>query len=567
MKTRICLFFALALLCYCTSDSKGVASTNKPSSESSLNVLTTPDLYNLAMKWVSEYGVLNPGLKISVIKAEGKNVSEMLHYDGGIGFVLDESWVAHNNQSNWNMIVGRNIIVPIMNKKNPILEEINLKGFTSKGLLRILKTSQKQNWSALIENTANNQDGIIHYYIMNDPFIISRVENFLGVNNLSNEWIKTESSAEMISTIQKDLNALGFCSLTQIMNQSNQSLPESIQLAPIDKNGNGKIDYMENIYDNLQAFMRGVWIGKYPRALCGKIFTISSEKPKDENELAFLNWILTDGQQFLNPNGYNDLVLSERQTQLAKINDAEINIQSPANETNALLKMIFIAILAVGVAIVMWHILVRRIRTPKEYLSQADLGSQTAFDENSVIIPRGIYFGKTHTWAFMKKDGTVKIGIDDFLQHVTGSITRIELKKTGTKIKKGDTLITIIQKGKQLDIYSPISGTIKTGNESLYINPSLLNSAPFEAGWIYALEPANWSLEIQYLNMAEKYRLWLKKEFIRLKDFFAVTIKSDTPEYTLIALQDGGALKDNILADLGPEVWDDFQTKFIDAAK
>ena len=166
----------------------------------------------------------------------------------------------------------------------------------------------------------------------------------------------------------------------------------------------------------------------------------------------------------------------------------------------------------------------------------------------------------------MKKDGKVKIGIDDFLQHVTGQITRIELKKRGV-VKKGEHILSIVQNGKRLNIYSPISGTIIAQNESLLFNPCLLNTAPFEHGWIFTLEPTNWLLEIQFLSMAEKYKMGLKSEFTRLKDFFATTIKSDSPEYAHITLQDGGALKDNILADLGPEVWDDFQTKFIDIAK
>jgi len=71
-------------------------------------------------------------------------------------------------------------------------------------------------------------------------------------------------------------------------------------------------------------------------------------------------------------------------------------------------------------------------------------------------------------------------------------------------------------------------------------------------------------LEIQYLIMAEKYKTWITDEFTRLRDFFASVVKTDTPEYSLIVLQDGGALKDNVLADLGPEIWEDFQTKFID---
>ncbi len=34
-----------------------------------------------------------------------------------------------------------------------------------------------------------------------------------------------------------------------------------------------------------------------------------------------------------------------------------------------------------------------------------------------------------------------------------------------------------------------------------------------------------------------------------------------------VILQDGGQLTDNVLADLGPEVWEDFQTNFIDKSK
>jgi hypothetical protein len=124
-------------------------------------------------------------------------------------------------------------------------------------------------------------------------------------------------------------------------------------------------------------------------------------------------------------------------------------------------------------------------------------------------------------------------------------------------------LLTIVQKGKQLNIYAPISGTIKTINESLITNSSLINSDPYEDGWVYTIEPINWSLEIQFLTMSEKYKIWLTDEFSRLKDFFATVIKTDSPEYALV-LQDGGVLKDNVLADFGPEIWEDFQTKFID---
>ena len=67
--------------------------------------------------------------------------------------------------------------------------------------------------------------------------------------------------------------------------------------------------------------------------------------------------------------------------------------------------------------------------------------------------------------------------------------------------------------------------------------------------------------------MVEKYREWLDDEFTRLKDFLANTANNNQLVYQHIVLQDGGELKDEVLADLGPEIWEEFQTRFLDVSK
>ncbi len=138
---------------------------------------------------------------------------------------------------------------------------------------------------------------------------------------------------------------------------------------------------------------------------------------------------------------------------------------------------------------------------------------------------------------------------------------------TGTKVKKGDHILSIIQNGKQLNLYSPVSGTIAGQNKVLESDAALINSSPYSAGWIYKIEPSNWIREAQLLFMAEKQKQFLKSEFARLKDFMAAIMTSDSEKYSQVILQDGGELKDGVLSDLGPEVWEDFQTKFIDPSK
>jgi hypothetical protein len=130
-------------------------------------------------------------------------------------------------------------------------------------------------------------------------------------------------------------------------------------------------------------------------------------------------------------------------------------------------------------------------------------------------------------------------------------------------VKKGKKAVSIIQDGKQLDIYAPVSGTIKEQNSQLSADATLLNSSPYAEGWIYKIEPANWVKEVQFLIMGNPYRLWLKKEFQRLKDFLADALQTEDAAYEPV-LQDGGEVNENILMVLGPESWEDFQTNFLD---
>jgi hypothetical protein len=139
------------------------------------------------------------------------------------------------------------------------------------------------------------------------------------------------------------------------------------------------------------------------------------------------------------------------------------------------------------------------------------------------------------------------------------------MKQPGERIRKGKPILSIIQDGKQLDVCAPVSGTIREHNRILTSDTSILNSSPYSDGWVYRIEPANWLSEIPSFFMGQKYKEWLKGEFTRLKEFFTDPLRPETLEYAHV-LQDGGELKDSILADYGPETWEEFQRNFMDVA-
>jgi len=180
-------------------------------------------------------------------------------------------------------------------------------------------------------------------------------------------------------------------------------------------------------------------------------------------------------------------------------------------------------------------------------------------------IPQGIFFNRNHTWAHLSETGEAKVGLDDFIQHITGRVHLTNLKEPGDIIDKGDLLTVIDQGGKQLKVYSPISGKITNTNEVITEDPELINEDPYDQGWLYKIKPKNWRKDTSSFMMADEAVEWSEKEMTRFKDFLMFgAMNKYSPETSMVMLQDGGEIRDNVLSDLPAEVWEEFQQEFLD---
>jgi glycine cleavage system H lipoate-binding protein/ABC-type phosphate transport system substrate-binding protein len=563
MKRTVYLFISLLLITCNSLYSSNSNDTKKADQGGTFTVLSTPDLYPLSAKWADEYMRLNPGTNIKVLSASGKEKALDLIKEGGIGFVSNEFIEGLKNESLWKEVVGRDVIVTVINAKNPFLDEINKHGVSPDVLALFVKNGDLRNWGDLLKNGEKHK---VDYYCINDKGTLGNLAGFLKTDEASIAGINTGSSAEVVSAIQNNPFAIGFCKLISLEDFQSKGMAENIRLLPIDRNGNGLIDSNEKIYDDINNFSRGVWIGKYPKTLFSNIFTIAEKQPENAGEVAFLKWVLTDGQKYLSLNGYSDLLVSERQSAAERLYNTRISAGTTAGEKNLLKSFMFVIATVILIGLIT-NSIARQRKQKKAVVKITGSAVHSVIDQTSLKIPRGIYFDKTHTWAFLEANGNVKVGIDDFLQHITGKITRIKMKSPGKKVKKGEQILSIIQSGKQLNLYAPVSGTIIEQNTALDTNSSLLNNSPYNDGWIYKIEPSNWNRESQLLFMADKQSEFIAKEFARLKDFLMTAFGTGTGQYARVMLQDGGEIIDGVLSELGPEIWEDFQTNFIDPSR
>ncbi len=553
MKTKISLalmllVFQLPLQLLSQENSKKTEST------ATIHMVCTPELSELTRKWVEEYQLSHSGIRIELSEVDQFTTGLQ---ENTLGFTSKkEIAIEKAGQSN-EIVIGRQITIPLMNFANPFIQEVEKTGLSAQMVKKIL-SNQKPVWGDM---TGKSNASSIHVYVVNDPNVLANLRNFSGLKSIPESNIQLLDQQEFVKIMNTDPLALGFCSLNMVSEGIDQMLDKQMSIVPIDKNGNGLIDKTENIYTDAAQFNRNVWIGKYPKSLVNNIYSITEVNSGSLAQTEFLRWVITNGQDYLENEGFTALANSERQSRLASLSPAIITEIKPSN------MFTISSILVTGIFLVLGIVVFILVffRKNKPELSEPDPSTVAeSFNLNQVQVPKGLFYDNTHTWLYMEKDGHVKLGLDDFLQHITGSITGVEMKNIGDRIRKGEVMLTLIQNGKKLHIHAPVNGVIYEKNEKLLRHSEYLSSAPFEEGWVYQIEPSNWLKDVQLLFVADRYSRWLKDEFLRLKDFLATLNPAADMQLGGVVLQDGGNVKEHVLDEFGPEIWEEFQVKFLD---
>lgn len=113
-------------------------------------------------------------------------------------------------------------------------------------------------------------------------------------------------------------------------------------------------------------------------------------------------------------------------------------------------------------------------------------------------------YTKTHEW--LKEDGEeLVIGITEHAQQLLGDMVFVELPEIGDSIEAGEELGVVESVKAASDFYAPIGGVVTAVNEAVVTQPSLVNTEPYQAGWLVRLKPSN-TQELNSLLNAEQYQ-------------------------------------------------------------
>lgn len=122
-------------------------------------------------------------------------------------------------------------------------------------------------------------------------------------------------------------------------------------------------------------------------------------------------------------------------------------------------------------------------------------------------VPTDRRYLKSHEWH--KLDGDVcTIGITQFAADELTDITYVALPKVGKEVTAGQPMGEIESVKATSDLYCGVSGVVAAVNEKLTGAPELVNSNPFDDGWMVKIKVSDPGQHAKLLT-AEAYEAQL----------------------------------------------------------
>ncbi|GAA2329705.1 glycine cleavage system protein GcvH [Streptomyces caniferus] len=102
--------------------------------------------------------------------------------------------------------------------------------------------------------------------------------------------------------------------------------------------------------------------------------------------------------------------------------------------------------------------------------------------------PQQLRYSKEHEWLSGAEEGVSTVGITEHAANALGDVVYVQLPEVGATVAAGETCGELESTKSVSDLYSPVDGEIAEINEDVVNDPSLVNSAPFEGGWLFKVK-------------------------------------------------------------------------------
>jgi len=317
MKFRLILVVTLAIALLLPACNSSITGSDPGAMKGTLTISGAFALYPMMTRWAEEYRRINPGVQFDISAGgAGKGMADAISGAVDIGMVSRDVTPEEVAQGAYWVAVTKDAVFPVINARNPILADLIKTGLSQDVFKGIFITGEIKTWGEVIGDPAITDE--IHVYNRSDAcgaaetwakYLGGVQENLLGIGVFGDPGL--------LDAVIKDPLGIGYNNLNYAYDMASGVVVAGAAILPIDVNGDGQIGPDEILMTKDDA-VTAVANGKYPSPPARVENLVTKGKPKGLAK-AFIQWILTDGQQYLEEAGYIPLPPEQLDASIQKV--------------------------------------------------------------------------------------------------------------------------------------------------------------------------------------------------------------------------------------------------------
>ena len=275
-------------------------------------------LYPMMIRWSEEYQKAHPTVRFDISAGgAGKGMTDALAGAVDIGMVSREVYPQEIEKGAYWVSVTKDAVFLTVNENNPVWEDLRQKGVTREALIGIYITGEVTTWGQVVDRPEITDP--IHVFTRSDAagapatwaaYLGYRQEDLLGMGVYGDPGV--------LEAVINDPLGMGFNNLNYAFDVETGEPVAGARVVPVDINGNRQVDPEEAYYETKAHAISAVAAGHYPSPPARDLNLVTKGKPAGLTQ-AFIRWVLTDGQQYVDEVGYIQLTGQQTATELKKL--------------------------------------------------------------------------------------------------------------------------------------------------------------------------------------------------------------------------------------------------------
>lgn len=274
-------------------------------------------LYPMMQRWAEEYTKLNPDIQFDISAGgAGKGMTDTLAGAVDIGMVSREITSEEEEKGAYWIPVVKDAVFPMVNAQNPVLQDLLTRGISKSIFEKIYITGEIKTWGEVVGRPEVTE--AINVYTRSDAAGAPEVwAKYLGKKQEDLLGVGVFGDPGLLDAVIKDPLGIGYNNLGYAYDNASGEAVAGSMAVPIDINENGKAD-PDEILDTKAKAVEAVANGQYPSPPARPLNLVTKGKPAPLIK-AFIEWILTEGQQYVGEAGYVQLTPNQLDEALQKL--------------------------------------------------------------------------------------------------------------------------------------------------------------------------------------------------------------------------------------------------------